>query len=89
MLGAQLVEFNGEPDHVAPARPIPARQAISELVDRWKGATARRIRADYTGRCNRARMHGHFWTPSYFTVSAGGAPLSIIKQYIENQDRPL
>lgn len=47
------------------------------------------MRQDYTGRCNRARMHGHFWTPSYFAVSTGGAPLSIIKQYLENQTRPL
>lgn len=31
----------------------------------------------------------NFWTPSYFVVSAGGAPLSIIKQYIEQQNRPL
>jgi len=31
----------------------------------------------------------NFWTPSYFAVSAGGAPLAIITQYIENQARPL
>ncbi|MBT2235803.1 transposase, partial [Nonomuraea sp. NEAU-A123] len=31
---------------------------------------------------------GHFWSPSYFAASCGGAPLSIIKEYIENQKRP-
>jgi putative transposase len=30
----------------------------------------------------------HFWSPSYFAASCGGAPLSIIKQYIEQQNRP-
>jgi putative transposase len=30
----------------------------------------------------------HFWSPSYCAVSAGGAPLEIIKKYIEEQNRP-
>jgi len=29
------------------------------------------------------------WSPSYFAASCGGAPLSVIKQYVEQQDRPL
>ncbi|MGY4966900.1 IS200/IS605 family transposase, partial [Streptomyces sp. 900105245] len=29
-----------------------------------------------------------FWPPSCFAASCGGAPLSIIKEYIENQKRP-
>jgi putative transposase len=33
-------------------------------------------------------MHGHLWSPSYFAASCGGAPLSIIRQYIEQQKRP-
>jgi putative transposase len=88
-LGATLVEFNGEPDHGHLLVSYPPTLAISTLVRRLKGATALRMRQDHTGRCNRARMHGHFWTPSYFAVSAGGAPLLIIKQCIENQARPL
>lgn len=89
VLGADLVEFNGEADHVHLLVVYPPTLAISTLVRRLKGASARRMRENYTGRCNLARMHGHFWTPSYFAVSAGGAPLSTIKQYIENQARPL
>jgi putative transposase len=30
----------------------------------------------------------HFWSPSYFATCCGGAPLSIIKQFIEQQNRP-
>ena len=33
-------------------------------------------------------MGKHFWSPSYFAASCGGAPLTIIKQYIEQQNRP-
>ena len=44
---------------------------------------------EHTGMRVRARMHGHLWSPSYFAVSCRGAPLSIIKQYIDGQARPL
>jgi len=87
-LGAELVESNGETDHVHLLGSYPPTVAISDLVRRLKGATALRMRADYTGRCNQTRMHGHLWTPSYSAVSAGGAPLAIIKHYIENQAHP-
>jgi putative transposase len=87
--GAELVEFNGEPEHAQLLVSYPPTVAISDLVRRLKGAAPRPMRADYTGRCNRARMHGHSWTPSYLAVCAGGARLSIIKQYIKNQARPL
>ena len=30
----------------------------------------------------------HFWSPSYFAASCDGAPLSIVKQYIEQPNRP-
>jgi putative transposase len=34
---------------------------------------------------NRASVRGHFWSPSYFAASCGGAPLGIIRQYIQQQ----
>ncbi|MEU7384605.1 transposase, partial [Streptomyces sp. NPDC042207] len=47
------------------------------------------IRQEFTGQINRALMHGHLWSPSYFSASCGGAPLAIVRQYIEQQKRPL
>lgn len=88
-LGADLVEFNGETDHVHLLVSYPPALAISTLVQRLKGRTAYAVRREYTGACVRARMRGHLWSPSYFAVSCGGAPLSIIKQYIDGQARPL
>ncbi|WP_405145983.1 transposase [Sphaerisporangium sp. NBC_01403] len=32
---------------------------------------------------------GHFWSGSYFAASVGGAPLTVLKQYIEQQKRPV
>ena len=88
-LDAELVEFNGEADHVHLLIAYPPTLAVSTLVQRLTGRTAYSVRREYTGRCVRARMRRHLWSPSYFAVSCGGAPLSIIKQYIDGQARPL
>jgi putative transposase len=50
--------------------------------------SARRVRPQYTGRVNRAGVNEHFWSPSCSAASCGGTPLSIIRQYIEQQQRP-
>ena len=88
-LDVELVEFNGETDHVHLLVAYPPTLAISVLPQRLKDRTAYAVRREYTGICVRARMRGHLWSPSYFAVSCGGAPLSVIKQYIDGQARPL
>jgi putative transposase len=87
-LDVELVEFNGEADHVHLLVAYPPTLAISVLVQQLEGRTAYAMRREYTGACV-PRMRGHLWSPSYFAVSCGGAPLSIIKQYIDGQSRPL
>jgi putative transposase len=86
--GAELAEFNGQDNHVHLLVTYPPKVAISALVNSLKGVSARRMRAEFTGRVNRASIHGHFWSPSYFAASCGGGPLSILRQYIEQQNRP-
>lgn len=85
---AELKEFNGEHDHVHLLVNYPPKVTVSKLVNSLKGVSSRYLRQEFTGRVNRAIMHGHFWSPSYFAASCGGAPLSIIRQYIEQQQRP-
>ncbi|MEW2087401.1 IS200/IS605 family transposase [Streptomyces sp. NPDC005283] len=86
---AELNEFNGERDHVHLLINYPPKVAVSKLVNSLKGVSARRIRQEFTDRINRAIRHGHLWSPSYFSASCGGAPLAIVRQYIEQQKRPL
>lgn len=88
-MGAELREFNGEDDHVHLLVHYPPKLAISTLVNSLKGASAYRLRREFTGRVNRARMRGHLWSPSYFAASCGGAPLAVVKQYIQDQKRPV
>lgn len=85
---SELAEFNGETDHVHLLVNYPPNVAVSKLVNSLKGVSARRLRREFTGRVNRFSMNGHLWSPSYFAASCGGAPLSIVQQYIEQQQRP-
>lgn len=86
--GAELREFNGEHDHVHILVHYPPKIALATLVNSLKGVSSRRLRAEFTGRIDPAITHGRFWSPSYFAGSCGGAPLAIVKNYIENQKRP-
>lgn len=86
--GAQLVEFNGEPDHVHLLVNYPPKVAVSNLVNSLKGVSARILRRDHPELARRF-WRGHLWSPSYFAGSLGGAPFSVLRQYIENQQRPV
>ncbi|MGW7613178.1 IS200/IS605 family transposase [Streptomyces sp. NPDC054766] len=87
--GAKLREFNGEGDHVHLLVHYPPKIALSKLVNSLKGVSSRHLRAEYTERINQTGTDSVFWSPSYFAASCGGgAPLSIVKDYIENQKRP-
>lgn len=85
---ADLIEFNGEEDHVHLLVHYPPKVALSHLVNSLKGVSSRRLRQEYTGQVNQAIMHGRFWSGYYFAGSCGGAPLQVVKDYIENQKRP-
>ena len=86
--GADLREFNGEADHVHLLVHYPPTFALSRLVNSLKGVSSRRLRREYAGQTNHARTAGHVWAPSYFAATAGGPPLSIIKEYIREQQHP-
>jgi putative transposase len=80
---ADLREFNGATGHVHRLVHYPPQVCVPALVNSLKGVSARTLRPEYPGRVNRARMNGHFWSPSYLAASCGGAPLSIIRRYID------
>lgn len=85
---AELVEFEGEDDHVHLLVNYPPKVAISTLVNSLKGVSSRMIRKkDYPS--IRQKLWGDaLWSPSYFAGSCGGAPISVIRQYIEQQQSP-
>ncbi|MDJ0594301.1 MAG: IS200/IS605 family transposase [Pleurocapsa sp. MO_226.B13] len=84
----ELVEMNGEVDHVHLLLNYPPKVSISKLVNSLKGVSSRLLRKQHP-ELAKYYWKGGLWSPSYFAGSCGGAPLSIIKQYIEQQNRPL
>ncbi len=84
----ELVEINGETEQIHLLLNYPAKGSISQLVNSLKGVSSRLIRKQYP-ELKKSYWKGGLWSPSYFASSCGGAPLSIIKQYIEQQTRPL
>ncbi|WP_079048271.1 IS200/IS605 family transposase [Streptomyces hirsutus] len=86
---AELREFNGERDHVHLLIHYPPQIKLSTLVGSLKGVSAHYLRKEYADHIRKYLWGAHFWSPSYFAASAGGAPLSVVKEYIEQQKRPL
>lgn len=84
----ELVEMNGETEHIHLLLNYPPKISISKLVNSLKGVSSRLIRKQHPS-LKKSYWKGGLWSPSYFASSCGGAPLSIIKQYIEQQTRPL
>ncbi len=82
--GASLIECNGEDDHVHLLVEYPPQVSISKLVNSLKGVSSRllrQMRPEVRGRY----FKGVLWSPSYFAASCGGAPISVIRQYVEQQ----
>ncbi|WP_334472614.1 IS200/IS605 family transposase [Arsenophonus sp. PmNCSU2021_1] len=75
----ELVEMDGERDHIHLLINYPPKLAISNLVNSLKGVSSRLLRRDRSDIANRYYYKGILWSPSYFASSCGGAPLSIIK----------
>jgi putative transposase len=85
----ELVEFNGENNHVHLLVNAPPKIALSKLVNSLKGVSSRRLRQEYPELVQHYWRAQRLWSGSYFAGSVGGAPLSIVRQYIEQQNRPL
>ncbi|UXY27848.1 IS200/IS605 family transposase [Streptomyces sp. HUAS TT20] len=85
----ELVEFNGENNHVHLLVNFPPKVALSKLVNSLKGVSSRRLRQEYPELVRHYWRAQRLWSGSYFAGSVGGAPLSIVKQYIEQQNRPV
>lgn len=86
---AELVEFDGEDDHVHLLVNYPPKVAVSVLVNTLKGVSSRLIRKSKHSGIQQKLWGGALWSPSYFAGSCGGAPIEVIRQYIEQQQTPL
>ena len=85
---AQLVERNGEAEHVHWLIHHPPKHSVSSMVNRLKGVSSRLLRIERPD-LEKRYWNNVLWSPSYFAASCGGALLAIIQQYVEQQKTPL
>ncbi len=81
----QIQEFNGESDHIHALIEFPPKLSISQMVNALKGVSSRRY-----GKAGYPKPYGKdaLWSPSYFASSIGGAPVEVLKKYIQDQEKP-
>ena len=79
---AALLSLEILPDHVHLLVEVDPQYGIHKLVKQFKGRSSRFLRQEYTWMRTRLPT---LWTNSYFVSTVGGAPLSVIKKYIEDQ----
>jgi putative transposase len=81
---AEIIEMEIFPDHVHLLMEVDPQFGVHKAVKLIKGRTSRYLRREFRELTTRLPT---LWTNSYFVSTVGGAPLSVIKQYIENQEK--
>jgi putative transposase len=81
-INADVIEMEVMPDHVHLLIEVDPQYGINKAVRHIKGVSSHVLRSEFPSLKSRLPT---LWTNSYFVSTVGGAPLSAIKQYIENQ----
>ena len=83
-LESELIEMDGEEDHVHLLIAYPPKLSISVMVNNLKSTSSRRLRILNT-HIPRQSNNSAFWSRSYFACSTGGVTLGMLKEYVQNQ----
>ena len=79
-----VIAIETDIDHIHVVfRSNPTHQ-LSKIVNSLKGVSARRLFQEFPQIKTRL-WNDNLWSPSYFLVTCGGAPLEVIKKYVETQ----
>ncbi|WLD29306.1 Transposase IS200 like protein [Clostridioides difficile] len=84
--GVELLEWNHDIDHVHLLFKAKPNTEISKLLNAYKSASSRRIKNEFPS-IRKSLWKEYFWSKSYCLVTTCGAPLDVVKQYIENQGK--
>ena len=82
--GITLEEWNHDEDHVhVMFRAKPATE-ISRFINAYKSASSRLLKKEYP-EIRKKLWKEYFWSKSFCLITAGGAPIEVIREYIESQ----
>ena len=78
----ELIDLEIMPDHVHLLVDVDPQFGVHDFIKRIKGRTSRILRKEFPHLTTKLPT---LWTNSYFVSTVGGAPLAIVKKYIESQ----
>ncbi len=79
--GGQVIELETMPDHVHLLLEVAPTVPLSALMQKLKGRTSGQLRAEFP----QLRRLPAVWSPSWLVSTVGGAPLEVVRGYVENQ----
>jgi len=79
-----LQEWNQDKDHVHILFKAHPNSELSKFINAYKSASSRLIKKDYP-QLREVLWNEYFWSRSFCLLTTGGAPIEVIKRYIENQ----
>ncbi|MDJ0659607.1 MAG: IS200/IS605 family transposase [Crocosphaera sp.] len=85
---AEVLEFNGERDHVHLLICYPPHKLLSSLIANMKATTSKTMWREFETEPSKVYYKRVFWTGSYFVSSYGGVTIEQLKQYVKSQDSP-
>ena len=86
-LECELIEMDGEQDHVHLLIAYPPKLSVSVMVNNLKAVSSRMLRLQNT-HLTRQSKSSALWSRSYFACAAGGATIETLKGYVESQNTP-
>lgn len=85
--GIELLEMNGEADHIHLLFSAPPQVCLANVINSLKSATSRLVRKTYAEHLAQFYWKPYFWSRSYLILSSGGAPIEVIRKYIQEQGK--
>lgn len=85
---SELIEFNGESDHVHLLLSYPPHKLLSSLIANLKATSSKTMWREFEGETSRFYNKRVFWTGAYFVASCGGVTIEQLRKYVENQECP-
>ena len=79
-----LQEWNHDKDHVHILFKAHPKTEISKFINAYKSASSRLIKKDFPEIRSKLWKEA-FWSQSFCLLTTGGAPLDVIRHYIESQ----
>lgn len=80
-----LVEWNHDKDHVHIVFKAQPKTELTKFINAYKSASSRLIKRDFP-RVKQFLWKEMFWSKSFCLLTTGGAPIDLIKRYIQNQE---